>query len=151
MKQGAKANKQGSKYENLIEAMMHTIGIEFEAQVNLVGGSIYGGIKRIDFRLDNLSEYPDGLYLELKWQNSGGSVAEKMPYLVDCVKTRFDLPSIIVIGGNGLPKGCEQWVRKQIEGNLIDVMDEQDFIQWMMKAKIFDNKNYMTTQKIEAA
>ena len=47
-----------------------------------VGQSIYGNAQYCDFICYHPERWPDNLIIESKWQQSGGSVDEKYPYLV---------------------------------------------------------------------
>ena len=132
-KQGQKASRQGKKFEDMIAGMLDTAGAEYHTQVTLEGGSIFGKDKRIDFLITNQDKYPEGLYLELKWQDSNGTVEEKMPYTVACIKERYDKPTALVLGGDGITKGCEQWVFDQEGGNLVRVMYESEIVRFCMR------------------
>src|SRR5512145_144137 len=46
-----------------------------------IGYSIYGLPLLTDFWVHGAPGYPDGLAIEVKWQQSTGSVDEKFPYL----------------------------------------------------------------------
>ncbi len=130
---GKQASRQGRKFEDIVAGQFNLSGVDYQKQFRLAAGSIFGKIKVIDFLINNSVAYPEGLYIELKWQDSPGSVEEKMAYTIACIKERYDLPSILLIGGEGLTEGCIAWTLAQKGGNLIDVMFEKDIIRWIMR------------------
>jgi len=132
-KQGAKASNQGRKFENIVASQLDIAGASYDRQFKLLGGSIFGKNKFIDFRVNNFSKYPQGLYLELKFQDIAGSVEEKMPYTIECIKERYNLPTFLILGGEGLTEGCLAWTLNQKGGNLVDIMFEQDVTRWVMR------------------
>ncbi len=133
MNQGKKATNQGKKFEDIIASQLDIAGATYERQVKLLGGSIFGKNKVIDFRVTNFHKYPQGLYLELKWQDSPGTVEEKMPYTIQCIKDRYDLPTMLILGGQGLTEGCLAWTLAQKGDNLVDILLEQDVTRWIMR------------------
>jgi hypothetical protein len=62
---------------------------------------IYG-----DFVIFHPEKYPNCLVIESKWQQSPGSVDEKLPFLVKNIKERFPIDSVVVIDGGGFKKGA---------------------------------------------
>ena len=77
-----------------------------------VGNGIYGKPMKCDFMLYHPERWPDCLVIESKWQQSGGSVDQKFPFLVLCIEAS-GYQSIIVLDGGGYSEGAEAWLRNQ--------------------------------------
>ena len=58
-----------------------------------------------------------GLIIECKWQESGGSVDEKFPYLNMNIQNSYPAPTIVVIGGEGMKEGAINWLKQQVNDN----------------------------------
>jgi hypothetical protein len=85
--------------------------------------SIYKHIGRTEFLL--LSEkYKAKIRIECKWQQSSGSVDEKLPYLyLNAVYSMPEDDIIIVIDGNGWKKGAVEWLKSAVENKLFTPPD----------------------------
>jgi len=134
MNQGQKANATGREAEDIIGGVLMRKGCHVERQVD-IGPSIYDTPICADFRVFGLRQYPNGLIIECKWQSATGSVDEKFPYLVRNIKEVFPLPTIIVLSGGGYKPGAENWLRHQVDHQLVAVMNLEEFITWMMDAE----------------
>ncbi|MDP2637026.1 MAG: hypothetical protein Q8P03_00205, partial [bacterium] len=63
-----------------------------------MGLTIYETVRKCDFFIVNRELFPDDLIIECKWQQSGGSVDEKYPFLLfNILKT--GIPTIILLDG----------------------------------------------------
>ena len=131
--QGKRATKQGKKFEDIVASQLDVAGAKYERQVRLANGSIFGKTKVIDFLITNSARYPNGLYMEIKWQDSSGTAEEKIPYSVACIKKCYDLPTVLLLGGSGLTDGCISWAISQKGGKLIEVMHEHDLTRFCMR------------------
>ena len=97
-----------------------------------VGDSIYGTPQYCDFILYHPLKWPDNLIVESKWQQSGGSVDEKYPYLVLNIQMKYTCPTILVLDGGGYKKGAEAWIRSQAgHSNLLQVFNMPQFSAWV--------------------
>jgi hypothetical protein len=131
MKQGAIAIQNGSKTENIISCILSDRGYEIKRHYKICD-SIYGHPIRIDFLILNIPEFKNGLAIECKWQDVGGSVDEKFPYLVLNIQERFPCPVIIVIDGGGQKEGSIQWLKCQVDGKkLMKVLNLSEFISYV--------------------
>jgi hypothetical protein len=111
--------------------MLYEKRVDFKRHYPICKG-IYGQDIETDFYLRNVNEFPIGLCLESKWQDSPGSVDEKFPYLVENIKKRYPCPAIIIQGGYGARDGAVEWLYNQVdEVKLIAVMDLQEFLSWV--------------------
>ena len=95
-----------------------------------VGQSIYGLPLFADFWIYGAPDFPDGLALEVKWQQSTGSVDEKFPYLVLNIQHCYPCPALIIADGGGQRPGALHWLRDQAENNLVAVYTLAEFLAW---------------------
>lgn len=108
--------------------------------------SIYGHDGHTEFLL--LSEkYNLKTRIECKWQQTSGSVDEKLPYLyLNTIEAMPEDQIMIIIDGAGWKKGAVDWLREavnkkkyttQINGNKkIEVFDIKEFLTWANKTFI---------------
>lgn len=95
-----------------------------------IGLSIYGLPLFADFWVRGAPGFPEGLALEVKWQQSTGSVDEKFPYLVLNIQQCYPCPAIVIADGGGQRPGALQWLRGQTTSNLIAVHSLAEFLAW---------------------
>jgi hypothetical protein len=97
-----------------------------------IGDSIYGTPQYCDFIVYHPERWPDNLVIEAKWQQGGGSVDEKYPYLVLNIQMQYQCPTILVLDGGGYKPGAERWVRGQSgHGNFLQVFNMPQFAAWV--------------------
>jgi hypothetical protein len=102
-----------------------------------IGQSIYETPQYCDFILYHPQKWSNNLVIESKWQQAGGSVDEKFPYLVLNIQTKYACPTILILDGGGYKKGAEEWIRSQAgQGNLLLVFNMQQFAAWVNKGNI---------------
>lgn len=130
----ASANKTGQIAETIIAAILQQNQCEFSRQCP-VGQSIYGTTLRADFVVHNFDDYPNGLAIEAKWQNVGGSADEKFPYIVANARAgRYARPLMVVAFGPGLRSGALNWVRSQVDTVwLVGVFDLEGLMSWLQR------------------
>jgi len=95
-----------------------------------VGQNIYGNDTVVDFILYHPKKHPDCLIIEVKWQQVGGTVEQKYPFLVLNIKECYKMNTIIILDGGGYTKGAETWLRNQVGGNLKGVFNMSEFQKW---------------------
>lgn len=147
MTNGTRANRTGWRFEAFVELALKEHGYKessngkdlfkcravvegkyYAMHVN-VGPTAYGGNSKriVDALLLNRQIFPQGLIFECKWQQSSGSIDEKYPNLVNNIKTT-EVPTIVVIGGNGYKPEAVAWLAKQVDGrNLLAVWTMEKF------------------------
>lgn len=131
MSQGARANDSGKVAEDAIEATLDRCAIAYDREYIACLG-IYNTPIKVDFYLRPRGTYSAGLVIESKWQDVGGSVDEKLPYLVANIKACYPCPAVIVIDGTGFRPGAVLWLRQQADGErLIAVYSLAQFITWV--------------------
>lgn len=141
--QGAKANSTGNNLESFVEfclgqkSYQQTTAKQFKAHKELkqpvytkqypICSSIYGTNIKCDFLIFHPVKHPNGLVIECKWQQSTGSVDEKFPYLVHNIKEKYNLPTIILLDGNGYKQGAAAWLQMQRGNNFLGVYSMVQF------------------------
>lgn len=102
-----------------------------------IGPSIYNTPQYCDFILYHPEKWESNLIIELKWQQSSGSVDEKYPYLVLNIQLKYECPTILLLDGGGYKPGAEKWIRAQAgKGNLLHVFNMTEFATWVNKKNI---------------
>lgn len=151
--QGAQANLTGKRLENHIElslqdclyvkiadknVLTHSMDsltqASYATQVN-TGKTIYGTNLKSDFLLYHPQKWPMGLVIEVKWQQRGGTVDEKFPYLVMNIWSSEYL-TILILDGGGYREGAERWVRSMQKHNLLHVFNLTEFIIWVNQGNL---------------
>ena len=155
MSQGGLASNQGGRLEDLVKAVLMKHGFKslpyseyiknpekYGKELLLTNKpyrSIYGHNGKTEFFLIS-KKYNLEILIECKWQQSNGSVDEKLPYLyLNCIEALPEKQIIIVIDGDGWKKGAIQWLR--------DAVIEQKYFKLPANSKIinvFDLKEFMT-------
>lgn len=156
--QGARANKSGRLLESNVETVLRMSGyfqmspqVPKQMQKDLIlnsallpkrygrqvfiGCGIYDTDIYVDFYIASLQFLPKGLIIECKWQESGGSVDEKFPYLNLNIQYCYPAPAIVVIGGEGMREGAVDWLkeRENDNKNLLGVFSLDRFMAWSNK------------------
>jgi hypothetical protein len=127
--QGERANSNGRSAEDVIAAILMQRRYIPQRQY-AIGLGIFETPIFTDFYLNDVPSFPQGLAIESKWQEVAGSVDEKLPYLVQNILECFPCPAIVIIHGGGFRPGAEQWLRRQVRGNLYGVFRLEEFLTW---------------------
>ena len=84
-----------------------------------------------DLVVFGMTAFPDGLIIESRWQEQGGSTDEKLCFLITNVVESYDLPTIVVVDGGGARHGMIAWAKRQVgHGNLLHVFTIAEFLKW---------------------
>ena len=158
MTQGGRAVISGNVLERTVEAILQTHGYieicrdlpkkrrrdwlvystdppkRYAKQV-YIGLGIYRTDIYVDFYIFDTARIPAGLIIECKWQQSGGSVDEKLPYLNLNIQKCYPSPAVVLIDGVGLKKGAINWLTQQVNDNpnLLAVHNLTSFMIWANK------------------
>ena len=119
----------------MVRAVLEARGFELRREVDL-GMGLWHGI-RADFVIDNAADFPDGLAIECKWQNSTGSAQDKLAYTVLNILECYPIPCIIVCSGIEL-RCAYKWARTRVGGHLEAVLDSDEFIAWASRLEIVE-------------
>lgn len=150
---GTQANYTGNALEQYVEHRLVTAGYlyvkpqHFEPAIYVeqplftrrfhAGTSIYDTPIFADFAVYHPQKWPQCLIIEAKWQQSGGSVDEKYPYLLLNIRNCYCYPTILLLDGGGYKKGAEKWIRDQAGGtNLLHVFSMAEFQTWANNGNI---------------
>lgn len=149
---GSIANESGALLESFLENVLRQKGYEFvkgtdfEKSVYLeqpiyakhfyLGKTIYDTKFFGDLIIYHPEKFTDCLVVESKWQQSGGSVDEKFPYLVLNLKQKSPYKSIILLDGGGYKPQAETWLKAQVDGKLLHVFNMREFQTWANKDNI---------------
>ncbi len=150
--QGGKANMTGNRLEQTIESLLRNCGYEkyrnkqelglmaeaekpvYCTQVK-IGSNIYDTALKCDFLLFHPQKWPKGLVIEAKWQQVGGSVDEKYPFLVLSIRKSI-FETILLLDGGGYRPGAEKWLRRQTDSKLLQVFNLSEFIIWVNQGNL---------------
>jgi hypothetical protein len=143
------ANKTGGNLESFVDNVIRTQGYRqvddselenyivnekpgyYARQVRL-GKGIYGTGIQADFMLYYETSKPP-LIIECKWQQSGGTADEKLPFLVANVRDKYPYPTCVVIDGLGFRPGAIAWLKQQKDSKIVAVLQMQEFQTWVNK------------------
>ena len=101
----------------------------YATQVN-IGYTIYDTDLICDFLLFHPQKWPEGLVIEAKWQQTGGTVDEKYPYFVLNIWAS-EYRTILVLDGGGYREGAANWIRSQQKHNFMHVFSMAEFQTWV--------------------
>ena len=151
--QGAQANFTGNRLERFIEhslvdcgfakvadkiALTNSMGVfarpSYASQVK-IGLTIYGTDLVCDFLLYHPQKWPEGLVIEAKWQQVGGTVDEKYPYFVMNVWSS-EYATVFVLDGGGYRPGAETWIRSMQRENLLHIFNMAEFQTWVNQGNL---------------
>lgn len=159
MTQGGRANRSGNILENTVEATLEGHGYvrlcrdlpkkqrlawltqsttpskRYARQV-YIGQGIYGTDIYVDFYILGCPFLSTGLILECKWQQSSGSVDEKLPYVNLNIRDCYRVPAVVLIDGGGMKPGAIAWLKTQTlyNPNLLAVHTLSSFMVWANKS-----------------
>jgi hypothetical protein len=102
----------------------------FASQVRL-GKNLYEGPMTVDFYLYDRDKWPDGLYIEVKWQAASGSVDEKYVFTALSLMGQPG-DKILILDGSGYRRGAVKWLRRQAvkSSNRFNVFTLMEFFKW---------------------
>lgn len=154
--QGGLANKSGSVLEGIVKGALMPHGFrviqhrdlerlpENEKDELLIQNApyttLYGSKGKTEFLLKS-KKYGLEVRIECKWQQSAGSVDEKLPHLyLSAVDAMPENDVIILIDGNGFRDGAITWLRNAVDNRLyvpveksrknVMVMSATEFMTW---------------------
>ncbi len=155
--QGGKANRTGSVLEAIVTSTLSTHGFEvvlyreYQKEPTRYGTelllrnvpytTLYGTRGFTEFLIRS-ERYNLETRIECKWQQSAGSVDEKLPYTyLSCAESVPEDDIIILIDGDGFRDGAKSWIREaaaqrryipaECPGKSIKVMSSTEFLTWV--------------------
>ena len=142
MEKGKKGNVTGNQLENAVKAVLKEKGFEIvkyriwkDAKekygeelllYNVPFQTVYNHNGNTEFLL--LSKKFDlEIRIECKWQQSSGSVDEKLPYLyLNAIETMPEKSILILIDGSGWKPGAIQWLRDAVNHKKYTTAENRD-------------------------
>lgn len=134
MKKGRKTNITGTQLEKAVQTVLLEKGFEIEMYrkwkknpekygeelllKNVPFETIYGHHGNTEFLLIS-KKYDLKIRIECKWQQSAGSVDEKLPYLyLNSIEAMPENNIMILIDGDGFKAGAKKWLINAVESRL---------------------------------
>ena len=134
MAKGQSANITGNQLEVAVQTVLLNKGFEIEMYrkwekkpekygkelllKNVPFETIYGHRGNTEFLLIS-EKYDLRIRIECKWQQSAGSVDEKLPYLyLNTIEAMPEKDIMILIDGDGFKKGAKTWLRNAVKEKL---------------------------------
>jgi len=134
MAKGKSANITGNQLEVAVQTVLSNKGFEIEMYrkwgknpekygkelllKNVPFQTIYGHKGNTEFLLIS-EKYGLRIRIECKWQQSAGSVDEKLPYLyLNTIEAMPEKDIIILIDGDGFKTGAKSWLRNAVKEKL---------------------------------
>ncbi len=149
---GKEANKSGIRLENWVETLIkdnhyhfvpanrYKASKELDQKIYskqiVIGKTIYDTNRKCDFITYNPYTTKTEIVIECKWQDVGGSVDEKYPFLVLNIK-KIGINTIIILDGDGYKKKAKEWLKEQVNGCLLEVMSLTEFAKYVKKKIYF--------------
>lgn len=154
--QGGKANKTGNVLEQTITGVCAAHGFEvvmYSEHIkrpenygdelllkNVPYTTLYGGRGYTEFLLVS-ERYNLKTRIECKWQQSAGSVDEKLPYTyISCIEAMPENDVILLVDGDGFRDGAKEWARNAAANRKyipddkpeknVRVMSTVEFLTW---------------------
>jgi hypothetical protein len=127
MSQGTNANINGLRLEKRIEVLLNRIGLAYTKQHKYT--SVYEHNAKMDFYIAELD-----LAIECKNQEGSGSVAEKIPYVMEAFIQHPALNSLLILGGAYWPTkpGIKKWADMRAKQSVknIQIVYESNLENW---------------------
>lgn len=134
MAKGRSANISGNQLEIAVQTVFLNKGFEIEMYrkwykkpenygrelllKNVPFETIYGHRGNTEFLLIS-DRYKLKIRIECKWQQSAGSVDEKLPYLyLNTIEAMPEKDIMILIDGDGFKAGAKTWLRNAVKDKL---------------------------------
>ncbi|MGB3573363.1 MAG: PD-(D/E)XK nuclease superfamily protein [Phormidesmis sp.] len=154
--QGGAANHQGKILERTVVPTFESHGFEIVAYSawikkpanygtelllkNVPYTTIYNQKGRTEFLVKS-ERFELNVRIECKWQQSSGSVDEKLPYLyLNCIESMPEMDIIIIADGGGMKPGAIPWLKEAVSKKKyvsldmpqknIQVFSIREFITW---------------------
>jgi hypothetical protein len=132
MSQGGNANINGMRLEKRIEELLNSFQLEFFKQHKYT--SIYGHNAKMDFYIKPLD-----LALECKNQEGAGSVAEKIPYVLEAFEQHPSRNGLLILGGEywKTKPGIKEWACTKVQksSKKITILYEHELGEYFEQTK----------------
>lgn len=142
MAKGRSANITGNQLEIAVQTVLLNKGFEIEMYrvwvknperygkelllKNVPFETIYGHRGNTEFLLIS-EQYKLRIRIECKWQQSAGSVDEKLPYLyLNTIEAMPEKDIMILIDGDGFKAGAKTWLKNAVKDKLYTTEKNND-------------------------
>ena len=100
-----------------------------------IGKGIYKTDLNCDFIIYHPILHPQGLVIECKWQEVGGTTDEKYPYFILNIQQCYpvEVEVIVLLAGGGYRQAAADWLKGQVGNNLKHVFGMEEFQKWVNK------------------
>ena len=134
---GSRANASGRSSEYLIKSLLEERGYKVRPRYQLPSKGIWDNDLVVDIFCQGIPRFRNGLIVESKWQDIGGSAYQKLPYTILNIKERYPFETVLIIDGQymnkGIGKKAVEWAKSQVEGKLIAVYTFTEFATWIIR------------------
>lgn len=118
-----------------IELAANNVQVPYSYKRNVVvGHTIYNRPFKVDFVVRDSLQRPT--YIEVKWQQSSGSVEEKFPFLLANL-IQLQHPACLILDGNGYSSGAYTWLKQACIGTNITLYSLAEFQAAMNSKALF--------------
>jgi hypothetical protein len=93
--------------------------------------TLYGKRHKHDFLAYDKNEHKHGLVIEMKWQTVGGSVDEKLPFIVYSFKRLKVSTALLVMDGGGIRQVAVDWAVNESDGKFQAFPSIGAFSRWL--------------------
>jgi len=127
------ANDSGKTFEYVVGSLLISQNVKWIRGYNTRRKGEYGEDITVDFYCEKVAGFPEGLYVECRWQESQGSVDKKNSALKDNILKHYDKPTIVVCGGSKVDAGYNVLLGacRCHGGNLKGVFRLEDFVAFV--------------------
>jgi hypothetical protein len=96
--------------------------------------SIYDLDWRVDFYVWHAVKHPSGLIIEAKYQQGGGSVDEKYPFILGSLQ-RQQAETMVLFLGQGMRRESIAWCRRNCPPRCL-IMTWEEFVLYANKGRL---------------
>lgn len=137
------ANKSGNVLECLTAYCFVLYDLGYTSQYRLHGvEDSFGKEPCIDFFAHKASDFPNGFYVECRWQESKGTADEKTHALEHKIRNHYDRPTIVVCDGKH-SVGIRTFLESRLGGNLHAVITLTEFAAFCSSLATGNGKAYI--------
>ena len=111
---------------------LNSLGKMWFTEQLAIDTNLYGNLYKADFFLYHEINYPTGLQIESKYQDVGGSVDEKFPFIVKTLQN-LSTPTIIIFDGGGARQCAINWAIEQECKQMLVFVGVNDFAAYARK------------------
>lgn len=130
----AEESHKASTLTDSLVRILKNCGYYVERDVN-AGLGIYGGTVNAEIVAHNSKRFPQGLIVKPYYQSVSGSADQKFPYMVLTARESYELPSVIVYDGGGYQQGAIDWLRNEVDEQLVAVLHISELSDWLRRNK----------------